>query len=51
MVDQPFVAARKKNLKERVSQLESMVEALRAEAESTNLLLKTVVNSKSVLRY
>jgi hypothetical protein len=51
MVDEPFVAARKRNLKERVSQLESMVENLRSDAESTNLLLKSLANSTSASRY
>jgi len=51
MVDEPFVAARKRNLKERVSQLELMVENLRSDAESTNLLLKSLANCTSASRY
>jgi hypothetical protein len=47
MLDEPFVAARKRNLKERVSHLESVVENLRSDAESANLLLKTLANSTS----
>lgn len=48
MVDGPFVAARKRNLKERVSHLESMVENLRSEAVSANFLLKSLANSTLV---
>jgi hypothetical protein len=47
MVDEPFVSARKRNLKERVSHLEAMVNSLRADAESTDLLLKSLANSAS----
>jgi hypothetical protein len=46
IIDQPFVVTRKKNLRERVALLESSIEALRKESESTLFSVKSLEQCK-----